>query len=163
MLRSLAQSGPGAVQPLFRELVAEAESPEANLVRATERMRIQVADPLFDDLALALTLHWKRGGKLVPALTAICEDWGQSLRLAREAKALRAGIEASALLLTLLPFVFVLLIHFLAPTLLAPLATLLGQIVLAAVVAWMAIGYRVLQQIAQAPGEERMAFNQSAL
>jgi Flp pilus assembly protein TadB len=96
-------------------------------------------------------------------LGAVAEEWNQTLRLEREAKALRAGIEASALLLTLLPFVFVLLIHFLSPSLLTPLATPGGQIVLAAVVGWMAIGYRVLQQMSEAPGEERMTFNQSSL
>jgi len=164
MLRSLAEAGPGDAQPIFRELLADAESEDSgHLLGAVERMRARLADPLFDDLAVVLVLHWRRGGRLVPALAAPASDWQETLRLQREAKALRAGMEASVLLLTVLPFVFLLLMRLVAPALLDPLGRPLGEVVFALAVAWMVIGYRVLQRLSAAPREERIALEEAAL
>jgi tight adherence protein B len=164
MLEALRDSGPIDAQPIFRDLLADAASDESNLlVGAVQRMRQRIADPLFDDIALALTLHWRRGGKLVPALQAIADDWTATLRLQREAKALRAGVEASVLLLTVLPFVFMLLMHLTAPALLAPLSQPVGEVVFSIAVVWMVIGFRILQRMAEPPREERIAFNEAAL
>jgi len=52
-----------------------------------------------DDIALALALHERRGSRLVPALETLATDWDQTLGLQREAKGLRAGVEASVLIL----------------------------------------------------------------
>ncbi len=164
MLEALRDSGPIDAQPIFRDLLADANSDQSSLlVGAVQRMRQRLADPLFDDLALALTLHWRRGGKLVPALEALAEDWAATLRLHQEAKALRAGVEASVLLLTLLPFVFLFLMHLMAPALLAPLSQPVGEVVFSIAVAWMVIGFRILQRMAEPPREERIAFNEAAL
>ncbi len=164
MLHSLAESGPADAQLIFRELLAEAGSDRTNLLLgAVQRMRERLADPLFDDLAIVLTLHWKRGGKLVPALEALAADWNETLRLHREARALRAGVEASVLLLTMLPFVFLFFMHLLAPALLDPLGKPVGEVVFALAVAWMVIGYRVLQRLSEAPREERISLNEAAL
>lgn len=164
MLEALAGGGPIAAQPIFRQLVAGARADEtARLVGAVLRMRDRLADPLFDDLALALLLHWKQGGRLAPALDFLAADWSETLRLHREAKVLRAGIEATVLVLTIMPFVFLLLIHWLAPALLAPLGEPVGEAVLASAVGWMVIGYRVLQRMTQPPREDRIAFNEDAL
>jgi Flp pilus assembly protein TadB len=62
-----------------------------------------------------------------------------------------------------MPFVFLLLIHLIAPTLLDPLGKPAGEIVLALAVGWMVIGYRVLQRLSEAPREERVALNEAAL
>ncbi len=164
MLQALSQSGPIEAQPMFRELLADAGSDKAHLLLdAVQRMRARLADPLFDDISIVLVLHWKQGGKLVPALEALVDDWNETLRLQRDAKALRAGVEASVLLLTVLPFVFLLLMHFMAPALLVPLGKPLGEVVFAFAVAWMVLGYRVLQRMSEAPREERIALNEAAL
>jgi tight adherence protein B len=164
MLQALSQNGPIEAQPIFRELLADAGSDKAHLLLdAVRRMRARLADPLFDDISIVLVLHWKQGGKLVPALEALVNDWNETLRLQRDAKALRAGVEASVLLLTLLPFVFLLLMHFMAPGLLVPLGKPLGEIVFAFAVAWMVLGYRVLQRLSEAPREERITLNEAAL
>jgi tight adherence protein B len=164
MLEALRDSGPIDAQPIFRDLLADASADESSLlVGAVQRMRQRLADPLFDDVALALTLHWRRGGKLVPALDALADDWAATLRLQREAKALRAGVEASVLLLTLLPFAFLFVLHVLAPALLAPLSQPVGEVVFSVAVVWMVIGFRILQRMAEPPREERIEFNEAAL
>ena len=164
MLRSLADSGPGDARPIFRALLADATSDSADLLLgAVKRMRAHLADPLFDDIALVLALHWRSGGKLVPALEAVANDWEQALRLQREAKALRAGMEAAVVMLTALLFVFLFSVHALAPSMLDPLGTPVGEIVFALAVGWMVLGYRALQRVSQPPREERIALNEAAL
>jgi tight adherence protein B len=164
MLQALSQNGPVEAQPIFRDLIADAGAGNQDLLLgAVQRMRERLADPLFDDLSMVLTLHWKQGGKLVPALEVLVTDWNETLRLQREAKALRAGIEASVLLLTALPFVFLFLMHLMAPALLAPLGKPVGEVVFAIAVGWTVLGYRVLQRMSEAPREERIAFNEAAL
>src|SRR3989475_5170766 len=97
MLESLADSGPFEVRPLFKEIVLAGGSGPGGeaFIRALERIRDRVADPLFDDVALALTLHWRQGGKLVPALEAAVNDWSGALRLQREGKGPRSGVQAA--------------------------------------------------------------------
>jgi tight adherence protein B len=164
MLRAIADSGPIDVQPIFAQLLVDAGSEQTGLlIGAVQRMRVRLADPLFDDVALALTLHWTHGGRLAPALEALAASWDETLRMQREARALRAGIDASVWLLTLLPFVFLLLAHVLAPSLLDPLSQPAGEIGLALAVGWMVIGYRVLQRLSEAPREERLPLEEVVL
>jgi tight adherence protein B len=163
MLEALAEGGPFVVRPLFKEIVLAGGSGPAGetFVRALEKIRDRVADPLFDDVVLALTLHWRQGGKLVPALEAVVNDWSETLRLQREAKALRSGVEASVVLLALLPFVFLVTLQLLAPTLLAPLRSPAGEVVFALAIGWMALGYGILQRMSQAPRESRLRLREA--
>ena len=164
MLQTLSRSGPMEAQPIFRALLADAGSDQPHrLVDALQRLRARLADPLFDDLSIVLVLHWKQGGKLVPALETLAADWNETLRLERDARALRAGVEASVRLLTVLPIVFLVLMRFMAPALLAPLGKPPGEIVFAFAVAWMVVGYRVLQGMSEAPREERITLNEAVL
>jgi Flp pilus assembly protein TadB len=151
-LRALADGGSPATQAIFRDLLADVDSDSPNaLLASVERARERLRDPIWDDIATALSLHWSRGGKLVPALKAVADDWQETLRLRREAKALRAGVEASVAILTVLPFALLLVIHLEAPALLQPLATLFGEVVVATVVGWMMVGYQVLHRVAEPP------------
>jgi tight adherence protein B len=160
MLKALAQGGPPIVRPLFTELAGVDAASQADHL---DQLREQVVEPLFDDFALALLLHWKRGAKLVPALSVIVQDWEESIRMRREAKALRAGVEASVLILSLLPFAFLLLLRLLAPMLLQPLHSPSGQLLLVGAVLWMLLGYRILQRMAAPPVEERLGIKSEAL
>jgi len=130
-------------------------------VRELDKIRERVADPLFDDVVLALTLHWRQGGKLVPALEAVVSDWSETLRLQREAKALRSGVEASVALLALLPFVFLITVQLLAPTLLAPFRSPAGEVVFGLAIAWMALGYGILQRMSRPPRESRLRLREA--
>jgi tight adherence protein B len=158
MLKALAHSGPWQARSIFVELLEGQRELQADfsLPGSVEAMQIRLAEPLFDDLALALVLHWKRGAKLVPALEAIVGDWEETLRLQRDAKSMRAGVEASVLLLTFLPLVFLLVLQLLAPALLQPFRQPSGQILLGLAIAWMVLGYRVLQRMSEPPREERL-------
>ena len=165
MLKALARSGPYQARAIFGQLLEGQGELQADfsLPATVQAMQIRLAEPLFDDLALALVLHWKRGAKLVPALEAIVGDWEETLRLHRDAKAMRAGVEASVLLLTFLPLVFLLLLQLLAPALLQPFREAPGQILLAIAIAWMVVGYRVLQRMSEPPREERLRLRGDAL
>ena len=164
MLEALADGGPFEVRPLFREIVVAAGSGPAGepFVRQLERIRERFADPLFDDAVLALTLHWRQGGKLVPALEAVVSDWSETLRLQREAKALRSGVEASVVLLALLPFVFLITVQLLAPTLLAPFRSPVGEVVFGLTIGWMALGYGILQAMSRPPRESRLKLREAS-
>ncbi len=163
MLEALADGGPFEVRPLFREIVVAGGSGPAGetFVRELEAIRERVADPLFDDVVLALTLHWRQGGKLVPALEAVVSDWSETVRLQREAKALRSGVEASVVLLALLPFVFLITVQLLAPTLLAPFRSPVGEVVFGLAIAWMALGYGILQRMSRPPRESRLRLREA--
>ncbi len=158
MLEALADGGPFEVRPLFKEIVLVGGSGPAGetFVRELERIRDRVADPLFDDVVLALTLHWRQGGKLVPALEAVVNDWSETLRLQREAKALRSGVEASVVLLALLPFVFLVTLQ-----LLAPFRSPVGEVVFGLAIVWMALGYGILQRMSQPPRESRLRLREA--
>ena len=164
MLEALAASGPHEVRPIFQEVIAAGGFGPGGIAfaEAIDRVQERLADPLFDDMALALSLHWRQGGKLVPALEALAGDWTETLRLQQEAKSVRAGVEASVLLLALLPFVFLVTLQVLAPALLAPFRSAAGEVVLGLAVAWMAIGYGVLQRMSQPPRESRLQLRRTA-
>src|ERR1700674_4183275 len=154
MLEALAESGPYEARRIFGEVVAAGGYGPGGTAFAEALDRI--ADPLFDDLALGLSLHWRRGGKLVPALEALVADWSETLRLQAEAKAMRSGVEASVILLAFLPFVFLVTLQLLAPALLGPFRSAAGEVVFGLAVAWMALGYGVLQRMSEPPRESRL-------
>lgn len=76
MLKGLSRSGPSPVRPIFSQLVEGQGDLQADFTMpaSVQAMQVRLAEPLFDDFALALILHWKRGAKLVPALEAIVTD-----------------------------------------------------------------------------------------
>jgi Flp pilus assembly protein TadB len=159
MLTALAEHGPWQVRRLFRQIIDRVHQPggETTLTDAIKDVQRQFGDPMIDDVALALVLHERQGSRLVPALESLASDWDQTLALQREAKALRAGVEASVLILTLLPFAFLVVLESLAPELLEPFRSPLGELLFGAAVAWMVVGYRVLHQMAAPPAEERVS------
>jgi Flp pilus assembly protein TadB len=159
MLTALAEHGPWQVRRLFRQIVDNVHGSrgETTLTYAIQAVQQQFADPMIDDVALALVLHERQGSRLVPALETLASDWDQTLALQREAKALRAGVEASVLILTLLPFVFLVILESLAPALLEPFRSPLGELLFGGAVVWMVVGYRVLHQMAAPPAEERVS------
>ncbi len=159
MLTALAEHGPWQVRRVFRQIVDRVHGSrgETTLTVAIQEVQRQFADPMIDDVALALVLHERQGSRLVPALETLASDWDQTLALQREAKALRAGVEASVLILTLLPFVFLVILESLAPALLEPFRSPLGELLFGGAVVWMVVGYRVLHQMAAPPAEERVS------
>ncbi len=164
MLAALAEHGPWQVRRLFAGVIdrVQASRGETSLAEAIRETQRQLADPMFDDIALAISLHAQRGSRLVPALEALAADWDHTLALQREGKALRAGVEASVLILTFLPFVFLLFLQLASPALLAPFHSPLGEVIFGAALVWMALGYRILQGMAAPPTEERVSFSLEA-
>lgn len=163
MLTALAQSGPRLARSIFAQMAGHSGETRFSLPDRVAALRERLAEPLFDDLALALILHWQRGAKLVPALEAIVQEWQESVQLQRDARVMRAGVEASVLVLTLLPIFFLVALQLLSPALLQPFRTPLGQAVLGLAVLWMVLGYRVMQQMTQAPRDERLRLRGTGL
>jgi Flp pilus assembly protein TadB len=159
MMAALADHGPWEARRIFAEVLemVQQSAGVTSLAEAVQQVQRRLGDPMFDDVALALTLHERRGSRLVPALETLAADWEQTLALEREAKALRAGVEASVLILTILPFAFLTCLQLLAPDLLAPFRSPVGEVVFGGAVVWMALGYRVLQRMAAPPQEDRVA------
>ncbi len=159
MLTALADHGPWQVRRLFLQIIDRVQGSrgDTTLTDAIQEVQRQFADPMIDDVALALVLHERQGSRLVPALEILAADWDQALALQREAKALRAGVEASVLILTILPFVFLVILESLAPALLEPFRSPLGELLFGGAVVWMVVGYRVLHQMAAPPAEERVS------
>ncbi len=156
MVTALAQSGPRLARSIFAQLAEQPGEARFALPERVADVRDRLAEPLFDDVALALILHRRRGAKLVPALEAVVQEWQESAQLQRDARVLRAGVEASVLVLTVLPIVFLVALEILSPALLQPFRTPAGQVVLGLAVLWMVLGYRVMQQMTQAPRDERL-------
>ena len=150
-LTAIARTGPQVVRPIFRALIEQTESPGTSLTQQVETMRIRLAEPIFDDFARAIVLHRDRGARLAPALRAITEEWHQEMQMEREAKAQRAQIETSVLLLAVLPWVWLTLLQLLNPSLLQPLRSLVGQSLIGAALLWMLLGHKVLIGLAE-PG-----------
>jgi len=148
MIRALSESGPVAVRPVFVAILSDVERTDDPLPLALERARQRVADPLFDDLALAVIISARHGGKLVPALEALIADWDKRIALRRDAKSLRANMEASVRILAVVPLGFLAVVQLVSPQLLLPLRSVAGEVLLAACAASMVYGYRVLQRIA---------------
>jgi Flp pilus assembly protein TadB len=163
MLTALSHSGPKLARSIFAGLADTRGETQFALPDRIAALRDRLAEPLFDDLALALILHWRRGAKLVPALEAIVQEWQESVRLQRDARVMRAGVEASVLILTILPLVFLVAIRLLAPVLLQPFRSAAGQAVLGLAVLWMVLGYRVMQQMTQPPRDERLRLKETGL
>ncbi len=163
MVTALAQSGPRLARSIFAQVADHPGEARFALPDRVAALRDQLAEPLFDDLALALILHWRRGAKLVPALEAVVQEWQESVQLQRDARAMRAGVEASVLVLTILPIVFLVALQLLSPVLLQPFHSPVGQVVLGLAVLWMVLGYRVMQQMTQAPRDERLRLRGTGL
>lgn len=164
MVRALAENGPLRARDVFGTVVnAVDQDDRLTLAAALDSAARRLADPLFDDIALAITINLgPQGGRLVPALERVLADWEKRWELRRRATALRAGQELSVRVLAFLPFGLLACFQLLSPPLLDPLHTGWGQVVLALVIAAMTIGYRVMQRKTAPPRDERLRMASSS-
>ncbi len=158
MIRALAQTGPVAARPLFTGVVDDVDAGQGrlSLPDTLQRQAEGVADPLFDDLVVAVTVSVRYGAKLVPALETLLADWEQRVALRQEARALRAGQELAVRILPLALFSFLCILQLISPDLVRPLRTPIGELLIGVAVASMTYGYRVLQRMASEPATERL-------
>jgi Flp pilus assembly protein TadB len=158
MVRALAETGPSKARAIFASVVMHVDRGDGalTLTSALELERRRVADPLLDDLALAVTINARHGGRLVPALERVLADWEKRWELRRKAKGLRAGQELSVRVVAFLPYALLAILQIIDPRFLDPLHTASGQLVLAMLIASMTFGYRVLQRKTAPPREERL-------
>jgi Flp pilus assembly protein TadB len=158
MTRALAETGPVRARQIFAAVVEEIDRGQgaASLAGALQRQAELLADPLFDDFVVAVTVNARYGAKLVPALETQLMAWENRLALRREARALRAGQELAVRILPLSLFGFLIVLQLISPELLLPLRSPLGELLMGAAVASMTYGYRVLQRMASETRIDRL-------
>lgn len=150
MVRALAEAGPSRTRELFGSIVSQIEAAggSATLADALQATAESVADPVFDDFALAVGVSARFGAKLVPALETQLAEWERTMARRREARGLRAGQEYAVRILPLALFGFLAVLQLISPQLTAPLRSGAGEVLLALTAAWMVLGYRLLQRMA---------------
>lgn len=139
-----------ATEPLrseFRAVVDE-QRLGSSFADAIERfsMRVPVEEARF--LALAVSIQSEEGGGLAETLLSLARTMRERNKLAQKNRAIMAESRTSAVLLTALPFLALLMNYMFDAEKTSLLwTTSAGQIILAGCLGWLAIGYLVMRRI----------------
>ena len=154
-LVALTRSGPEVLRPEFAALAREMRM--AGLEPALAAMRDRLADPLWDLAAGALTLNASVGGRNVSAvLDRLVHAARAQLRAQEELRAQQSKNVLSARIVAAVPLALLVVVRALNPAYLAVFDTAAGQLVLAACVASVAVGYLGMLWITRLPGDPRV-------
>ena len=139
-----------ATEPLrseFRAVVDE-QRLGSSFADAIERfsMRVPVEEARF--LALAVSIQSEEGGGLAETLLSLARTMRERNKLTQKNRAIMAESRTSAVLLTALPFLALLMNYMFDAEKTSLLwTTSAGQIILAGCLGWLAIGYLVMRRI----------------
>jgi tight adherence protein B len=154
-LRGLAHTGPERLRPEFEHLSRDARL--FGFERAIGNMKDRLADPVFDMVAVSLLLNEQLGGRNVTqVLDRLASATRRQQRLSQELRAGQAENVASARFLAALPLGLIFVIRQIRPDYLHMFNDLSGQMVLAACVVSIAVGYAAMRWITRLPGEPRV-------
>ena len=154
-LAALGRTGPQVLRPEFARLVRESRL--NGLEAALGGMQDRLADPLFDTAASALRLNERLGGRNVSqVLDRLAQATRNQQRVLNELRASQAHTILSAQIVALVPLVVLVIIRGMNPTYLAVFNTVTGQMLLAATVLSVALGYLAMLWMARLPGEPRV-------
>lgn len=146
-LEEVANSGPAPAHEEFAIIVKEHKL-GARLIDSIEAARLRIGGRFFPLLATALRISVERGGNLPEAIQRMAESFREIWRL--EQKVITASAEARKAMRVIgaMPLVVALLTLVMQPDLIDTLTgSLVGWIVLAAVVALYSIGLLWLQRL----------------
>jgi len=154
-LSGLARSGPEVLRPEFATLVREMRL--IGFEPALLAMRERLADPVFDVVATSLVLNDRVGGRNVTqVLDRLAHATRAQLRIQEELRAYQARNVLSARIVAAVPLVVLIAIRKINPDYLAMFNDWAGQLVLAACLASVAVGYAGMLWLTRLPAEPRV-------
>jgi tight adherence protein B len=154
-LLGLAQNGPPPLRTEFSRLVRESRFD--GFAAALDAMRSRVADPLFDVVAVSLTINDRLGGRNVSQLLdRLAHATRRQLQVQRELHAYQARNVASARIVAALPGLLLVVIRRVNPSYVALFDRPGGQVLLAACVASVALGYAGMLWATRLPADRRV-------
>jgi tight adherence protein B len=151
------EAGPGALQPTFRQLGNEL-AVGVSFAEAVQRWADGLADRTADQVASALILHDRAGAQRFSiCLDQLAASLRANLALRDRVAAARTRIVLQARVLLLLPIPLLLILRSWQPVGTQAFGTPTGQLVLAAGVLFLALGYGLMLLLARLPEDEREA------
>jgi tight adherence protein B len=151
----LARGGPAVLRPELTTLVREMRL--IGFEPAIGAMRDRLADPLFDVVAASLVLNDRLGGRNVSqVLDRLAHATRAQLRIQDELRALQARNVLSARIVAAIPLVVLVVIRQLNPTYLSIFSDWWGQVLLAACLLSIFVGYVGMRWMTRLPTERRV-------
>jgi tight adherence protein B len=154
-LVGLARSGPEVLRDEFASLGRDARL--LGFETALASMRDRLADPVFDVVAGALLINDRLGGRLVSqVLDRLADSTRAHLRIEHELRAHQARTVLSARIVAAAPLVALVGLRATNPRYLSIFDSVLGQMVLIACAASVALGYVAMLYLTRLPGQRRV-------
>lgn len=154
-MAGLAANGPEVLRPVLEDLTREMRL--SSFDEALGRARDRLADPVFDVVALALVMSHRVGGRnLSTVLDGLARSVRQQVQVQNEVRAQQAKNVLSARVIAALPVLMVFVIRSVNPSYLDAFSTPEGQVVMAACLLSVAIGYGAMLWSTRLPREERL-------
>jgi tight adherence protein B len=154
-LAVLAESGPEALRPEFARLLAELRV--LGFEEALGRARDRLADPVFDMVAASLALNDRLGGRHVSqVLDRLADATRAQLRVQDELRAVQSRNVLSARIVAAVPLLLLVGTRQVSPAYLRVFDSWEGQLLMAASVASVAVGYAAMLWTVRLPGERRV-------
>ena len=154
-LIGLAQHGPAALRADFATLARDSRL--LGFEAAMARMRERLADPVFDVVAVSLTLNDALGGRNVGAvLDRLAHATRVQLRMQQEIRAYQVRNVWAARIVAAVPVVVLVAVRGVNPRYLAVFDGWWGQLLLAGCGASIALGYAAMLWLTRLPGERRV-------
>lgn len=154
-LTGVARSGPQALRGEFMALVRESRL--VGFEPALRATRDRLADPVFDVVAATLLLNDRLGGRNVSVvLDRLADATRAQQRIQEELRAYQARNVLSARIVALVPAGVLIAVRQVNPRYLALFDDVSGQLILAACVLSVAVGYMAMLWMTRLPGLRRV-------
>ncbi len=152
---SLGSTGPDVLRPHFRALGQNIE--HFGFEPAIQKLKGDLADPLFDTVATALVVSERIGGDNLPeVLDNLALTTRKELAIQKEIRSRQVASMLEARILTLLSAVLLLVLNTINPEYTAFFRTFWGQVVLAICALWLFGAYFLMRRLSRLPTEERV-------
>lgn len=149
-----AKVAPDSIAPTVQKLALRIET--ATLTRAMAEFASELAHPAADKVAAAVTLSAEHGtADLAGLLASQVESTRKEVRAMLEVEASRTRFRTSARIIVVVTLGMAVGLWVFAPELLSFYESLVGQVMLAAVIGLFLMGFALLTTLARAPQPER--------